>query len=202
MSLFVIFSNLIIHVFFAVLGYGNVLKWRWSTFRASFRIGGSTTKTLGMLFKTFMFLVLCSTSVRDLLKCSANQGCDLIVGCSIIHYLDPQALKKSFANFYMSQQVLVSLLPRLPPPSQSASPLSSSSLYFSFSFSFPFYSFLCRVSLTSQFLISVNNRFLFFFWSQCNITLSSKFYSVGASSLIILCISLCRKFNHMKQKHS
>lgn len=66
----------------------------------------------------------------------------------------------------------------------------------------PFYSFLCWFSLTSHFLISVNKMFLSAFWSHCNITHASKSYSASASSLIILCVSLHRKFNHMKQKHS
>lgn len=66
----------------------------------------------------------------------------------------------------------------------------------------PFYSFLCCFRLTSHFLISANKMFLLAFWSHCNITHASKSYSASASSLIILCVSLHRKFNHMKQKHS
>ena len=66
----------------------------------------------------------------------------------------------------------------------------------------PFYSFLCWFRLTSHFLISANKMFLLAFWSHCNITHASKSYSAGASSLIILFVSLRRKFNHMKQKLS
>ena len=169
MSLFVIFSNLIVHVFFSLSGYRNVLKWRWSTFRASFWIGGSTTKTLGMLFKHSLFWSFAQL-LSDLLKCSENQGCDLIIGCCII-ILTLKHLKKfcKLSNESASISFIVIIV---------AKTSTTITIYIAtviiiviiitiiiiivlllFRF-LPFYFSLCWFSLTSHFLISVIKIFL------------------------------------------